>query len=200
MAILKHHSWEDVYRYGNVEQMPWYSANLDADITQALAGLKITKGKILDLGCGPGTQAIALAKTGFKVTGTDVSPAAIAKAQQLAQSENVKIKFVVDDILNSAITDQFDVIVDRGVFHTFSIDEYSAYKSTVEKLLKLNGYLLLKCLSDAQPGEQGPHRFSATEVQEIFSSPFKVLEARNASFRGSHQPYPEAVFSIIQKT
>ena len=34
---------------------------------------KISKGKILDLGTGPTTQAIQLAKRGLQVTGSDVS-------------------------------------------------------------------------------------------------------------------------------
>lgn len=200
MPLLQHHSWENVYRFGNVEQMPWYSADLDDDITQALTKLHITQGNILDLGCGPGTQAVALAKMGFNLTATDVSAAAIAKARQLAQGENVNPKFVVDDFLDSNISGQFDVILDRGVFHTFSLDEYPAYIKKVQRLLKSHGYLLLKCLSDAQPGEQGPHRFSTPEIQEIFSGNFRIVETRKTFFHGAHQPYPKAIFSIIQKS
>jgi cyclopropane fatty-acyl-phospholipid synthase-like methyltransferase len=199
MSLLQHHSWENVYRFGNVEQMPWYSADLDDDITQALTKLHLSKGKILDLGCGPGTQAVALAKMGFDITATDISTVAISKAQKLAQGENQNPIFLVDDILESQITKTFDVIVDRGVFHAFSPDEYSAYIKTILRLLKSQGYLLLKCLSDAQPGEQGPHRFSMPEIQEIFSENFRIIEIRDTLFHGAHEPYPKAIFSIIQK-
>jgi methylase of polypeptide subunit release factors len=45
--------------------------------TEELERRKISKGKILDLGTGPTTQAIQLAKRGLQVTGSDVSEAAI---------------------------------------------------------------------------------------------------------------------------
>jgi methylase of polypeptide subunit release factors len=49
--------------------MPWYNEKLDSDLEEELHRRKITNGKFLDLGTGPGTQAIWLAKKGFKVIG-----------------------------------------------------------------------------------------------------------------------------------
>jgi hypothetical protein len=40
--------------------MPWYNENLDYDLENELDQRKITKGKFLDLGTGPATQAIWL--------------------------------------------------------------------------------------------------------------------------------------------
>ncbi|HBZ01238.1 MAG TPA: hypothetical protein DEO84_07975, partial [candidate division Zixibacteria bacterium] len=59
--------WDDVYRRLEVEEMPWFNPELDRDIEKALDNLNIKKGKALDIGTGPGTQAIELAKRGFKV-------------------------------------------------------------------------------------------------------------------------------------
>ena len=56
--------------------MPWYNENLDFDLENELNQRNITKGKFLDLGTGPGTQAIWLAKRGFKVIGSDLSESA----------------------------------------------------------------------------------------------------------------------------
>lgn len=44
--------------------MPWYNEKLDADLENEMKLRKITKGRFLDLGTGPGTQAIQLAKMG----------------------------------------------------------------------------------------------------------------------------------------
>ena len=52
--------WEPYYRDSNVKNMPWYIKNLDKDLKREIK--KIKKGKFLDLGTGPGTQAIALSK------------------------------------------------------------------------------------------------------------------------------------------
>ena len=59
------------------------------------------KGKIIDFGTGSGCIAIALAKNipGTIVTGTDISPDAIAIAEENAGRNNVSVRFLVDDIL-----------------------------------------------------------------------------------------------------
>ena len=80
--------------------MPWYNENLDSDLEEELYRRKITNGKFLDLGTGPATQAILLAKRGFNVIGSDLSEAAIKRARNVYANEK-NINFVVDDILNS---------------------------------------------------------------------------------------------------
>lgn len=46
-------------------------------------------GRVIDLTCGPGLYATALARRGARVTGVDFSPASIAYARQLALDEGV---------------------------------------------------------------------------------------------------------------
>src|SRR6476646_11284943 len=103
--------------------MPWYNENFDFDLEKVLDERKIIINnntndsiKFLDLGTGPATQAIWLAKRGFKVIGSDLSEAAINRARKIyANEENVN--FIVDDILNSKLKDnEFDYIFDRGCF------------------------------------------------------------------------------------
>ena len=72
--------WEGLYRQDDVESMPWFQPELDHDVAAALVALGVEKGRVLDLGTGPGTQAIALAERGFAVTATDLSAAAVEKA------------------------------------------------------------------------------------------------------------------------
>ncbi len=62
--------WNNLYNTQNVETMPWYNENLDSDLEEELERRKISKGRILDLGTGPATQAIQLAKRGLEVTGS----------------------------------------------------------------------------------------------------------------------------------
>jgi SAM-dependent methyltransferase len=113
--------WNKLYNTQNVETMPWYNENLDSDLEEELECRKISKGRILDLGTGPAIQAKQLAKRGLKVTGSDVSKAAINKARELYVNNNsnkdIEINFIVDDILNSKIKDKmFDYVFDRVAF------------------------------------------------------------------------------------
>jgi tRNA1(Val) A37 N6-methylase TrmN6 len=100
--------WNNLYGSQNVETMPWYNENLDSDLEEELGRRKISKGRILDLGTGPATQAIQLAKRGLQVTGSDVSEAAINRARKVYvhNNEDKEICFTVDDILNSKIKDK----------------------------------------------------------------------------------------------
>jgi methylase of polypeptide subunit release factors len=63
--------WETLYKSQKVETMPWYNENLDDDLEEELNHKGISSGKILDLGTGPATQAMKLAKRGFIVIGSD---------------------------------------------------------------------------------------------------------------------------------
>ena len=74
-------SWEELYSSKDAESMPWFYDKLDPDLEKALVDLGIKEGRFLDVGTGPGTQAIALAKMGFHVTGTDISETAIEKVK-----------------------------------------------------------------------------------------------------------------------
>jgi hypothetical protein len=57
--------WNNLYSSQNVETMPWYNENLDSDLEEELESRKISKGRILDLGTGPATQAKQLAKEDY---------------------------------------------------------------------------------------------------------------------------------------
>ncbi|WP_284945164.1 bifunctional 2-polyprenyl-6-hydroxyphenol methylase/3-demethylubiquinol 3-O-methyltransferase UbiG [Acidisoma cladoniae] len=60
-------------------------------ITQRLA--KPLAGEILDIGCGAGLLAEALAKAGFSVLGLDAAEAAIAAARVHAQGQNLPLRY-----------------------------------------------------------------------------------------------------------
>ena len=66
---------------------------------------------LLDCSCGIGTQAIGLALRGYKVYGTDVSPAAVKRAEKEAKSFGVTASFGIADFLK----------LDRQVNGTFAI-------------------------------------------------------------------------------
>ncbi|MEQ8360791.1 MAG: peptide chain release factor N(5)-glutamine methyltransferase [Cytophagales bacterium] len=70
---------------------------------------------VLDIGTGSGCIPISIVKKGsasVKVFASDFSKAALELAMQNAQSNNVKIEFIQDDILNPSTTNQkYDIIV-----------------------------------------------------------------------------------------
>src|SRR5215470_13190167 len=191
--------WEDLYQQQEIESMPWFNPELDEDLENALTELGLRGGSALDLGTGPGTQAIHLARRGFSVTATDISEAAIRLASEKAQKEGLEITWEQDDILDTRLDRQFDLIFDRGLFHVLAPERRGDYVKTVSGLLKTGGYLILKCFSRLQPGEQGPYRFTPEQIREIFGSRLSVLSIKGTAYQGTLDPLPHALFCIMRK-
>jgi SAM-dependent methyltransferase len=171
--------------------------NLDPDLELELEKLKIKKGSFLDLGTGPGTQAIKLFERGFDVTAPDLSPTSIHKASvRYGDKMNYKIKFIVDDIINSHLSsNKFDFIFDRGCFHVIPPEKRSKYTEEVNRILKEGGLLFLKCFSEKEPlRDAGPYRFSHDMIKKIFEiSTFKIQSIRETVYPGTLNPLPKAL-------
>ena len=196
--------WETLYKNQQVESMPWYNENLDADLEEELDRRKINHGKFLDIGTGPGTQAIKIHERGLDVTATDLSETAIEKAQSIYSNNNNnndRVDFRVDNILNSNLKEkEFDYIFDRGCFHVISINDRNRYMMQVNRILKDNGILFLKCFSDKEQGEEGPHRFSRDNLRETFESEnFKMENMKETVYQGTLNPLPKALFAVMTK-
>jgi SAM-dependent methyltransferase len=190
--------WETLYKSQKVETMPWYNENFDSDLEKELDERKIINdGKFLDLGTGPATQAIWLAKRGFKVIGSDLSQAAINRARKIyANEENVN--FIVDDILNSKFNEnEFDYIFDRGCFHVLSPADRQNYIRKIKRILKVNGILFLKCFSDKEPRQEGPYKFSQNGITDLFSEYFRIDSIKETVYQGTLDPFPKALFVVM---
>jgi ubiquinone/menaquinone biosynthesis C-methylase UbiE len=194
--------WNNLYNTQNVETMPWYNENLDSDLEEELERGKISKGRILDLGTGPATQAIQLAKRGLEVTGSDVSEAAIRRARELYvhNNKNMKIDFIVDDILNSKIRDKmFDCVFDRGCFHVLPIDKRLVYIKEIKRILDDMGILFLKCFSIKEPRQEGPYKFSKDGIRQLFRNDFIIMSVKDTVYQGTLDPLPRALFVVMSK-
>jgi len=191
--------WQDLYNVDEtqIEKLPWYSKELDADLKEELENRDIKDCKFLDLGTGPATQAFQLAKLGFLVTGTDISESAIARAKSLSKDD---VRFVVDNIVNSKLKDnQFDYIFDRGCFHVLVPSDRPKYVSKVKSLLIRNGILFLKTFSIQEPRAYGPYHFSSEMIKELFEKDFDILSSKETVFQGTLFPLPRALFTVMKK-
>src|SRR5437899_8631985 len=193
--------WEKVYATSDVATLPWYSPALDADIERALKAHRLRGVRILDLGTGPATQAMNLAKRGFEVVATDISASAIKKAKASAKEAGLSITFLVDNVLKSRLSPNLvDVIVDRGVFHVMPKDKRPVYVETVHRVLRPKGWLFLKCFSDKEPGTWGPFRIAEPELIGSFPGPFEIRSVVETVFQGNVKPPPKALFASFRRS
>lgn len=195
--------WRKLYDHMPVENMPWFNPKLDPDLAKALATLGVQKGRFLDMGAGPGTQAIELARLGFETVGTDISTKAVAQANERAKG--TKARFVVDDVLATSLHEQFDYIFDRGCFHCFEPKDHSAYLKSLDQLLAPGGTFFLKCFSHEEPGTSGPKRYTREDLKQIFSRAFDIVSVDNTIYYGNiggNSPLdhePKSLFAVLKK-
>ncbi len=191
--------WENYYRETEVATMPWYEKNLDQDVENEIKLKNYNTGNFLDLGTGPGTQALQLVKYDFEVTGTDISQSAIEKAKKLSS----EINFMVDDVLNSKLPDKkFDFILDRGIFHIFDISQRPPYIEQIKRILNDNGILFLKCMSIEEKNladNDMPHKLSKQEITDSFGVDFNIEKINDAVFSGNLEMNPKALFAVLKK-
>jgi SAM-dependent methyltransferase len=67
--------------------------------------------RVLDVGCGPGRHALALARRGISVHGVDLSPDFIDLARASAAAEDLPATFEVQDVRELAFDSEFDAVI-----------------------------------------------------------------------------------------
>ena len=192
----------------------WYSESLDPDIARILQEYNVHGGKLLDIGTCSGSQAIGLAKLGFEVTGTDVSGFAIERARaNLAREEDrLEVEFMVDDILDTRLApNQFDLILDRGCFHSIYHFGKDRYIENLLRILEPRGMVLLKTMSPEEERFRDhhtvgnikfpmPHRFDRELLRDCFMDSFIIHETRDSFFYSSNLEDPaRALLTILSR-
>ena len=120
--------------------------NLTVLRTESLAkalGLKGIK-TMLDLGGGPGTNAIAMAKKGIQSTIFDLHET-INIAKKVARREGVKgIRFIAGDFHVDSIGSGYDLILLSQIFHAFSEEENIALLRKCKTAVNLKGKVVVQ--------------------------------------------------------
>ncbi|MCX8035592.1 MAG: methyltransferase domain-containing protein [Candidatus Sumerlaeia bacterium] len=108
---------EDFYEHMADEyaQMTDEPARLSREVPFLLREIRQIEGKeVLDIGCGTGAHARALAAEGLRVLGIDTSPAMIEKAQAAPRVEGATFELATLGDLAARATQRFDAILCLG--------------------------------------------------------------------------------------
>ena len=135
--------WEDMYHKTDYDSrgFQWRKDNAVRLCQEHLP----EGGRILDLGCGCGHAATALAQLGYKVVGVDISDAMIAQAQQNAQSMNLQegCGFLVADFADrSDAIGSYDGLIALGFVEYF--DDPLTVLTTMRGLLNEHGIAVVQ--------------------------------------------------------
>lgn len=170
--------WDDHYRSGFT---PWDTTDADAHLVQAVRAGRLPAGRALDVGCGTGTHARFLAASGWDVVGVDLAPTALVQAREQAGG----VRYLEHDVLAAALPEgPYDLVFDRGCFHTFDEDEQRAlFAERVAAALRTGGiWLCLSGSTEGAPRDTGPPRRSARDLVRAIEPALEIVALEGGSF------------------
>ncbi|MFE4047835.1 class I SAM-dependent methyltransferase [Streptomyces sp. YIM B13518] len=177
--------WDDFYA-DRSRPVPFFAARPDENLVSCVERGLITGSRALDLGCGPGRNALYLAARGFEVDAVDLSPAAVDWARERARETGTRgVRFHRGDVFaltSTELTGPYDLVHDSGCFHHLPPHRRISYLALLDRVLAPGGAFALTCfaagamgseLSDAEfyrgAGLQGGLAYTDTSLRRIFS-------------------------------
>jgi SAM-dependent methyltransferase len=162
-------------------------------------------GTVLDVGCGSGDHAIALAQRGLRVLGVDFVEAAIdqarAKAAALPQETARLLEFAVGDALRPSLLQRpFGAVVDSGFFHLFEPEARDRFVAELALALPPGGRYYLLAFAVDFPAPNVPRAVTEDEVRARFTAErgWRILALRTAQFLSRVAAVP-AVAACVER-
>jgi SAM-dependent methyltransferase len=128
----------------------------------------VRSGRALDLCCGPGRHALALASQGFEVTGVDLSDFLLAKAEVRAKDSGQQIDWVRSDMRDFVRPDSYDLVLNLFTsFGYFALpsDNLQTLRNMAECLTD-DGCVVIDTLGKEALAERLPLNSQPTEERD----------------------------------
>jgi SAM-dependent methyltransferase len=174
--------WNQRYAQHNT---PWDTGRPSSELTRILREFEFQPGRVLELGCGTGTNAIFLAQEGFDVTAVDVSPLAIDEARVKVRAAGVGARLLVADLLQlPELGPPFAFVFDRGVYHAVRRENLPGFLDTLNRATAAGGLYWTLAGNANQTGraEGGPPRVSAEELCRELGLLMDLVQLRETRF------------------
>lgn len=127
-----------------------WSGRVNAALAEVAEGL--TPGTVLDLGSGEGGDALWLAERGWIVTGVDVSPTALARAEVAADRAGLteRVTWVAADLDTWSSQEHFDLVTASFLHSPVALDRPRILQAAADRVA-VGGHLLVVAHAEQPP-------------------------------------------------
>jgi len=182
-----------IFNLWYLQKPPWDSGIPPPELTQFIQ--THPAGNAIDLGCGTGTNIIALARAGWHVTGVDFASSAIRIAKKKLNHANLHADLHVGDVTKlHNITGLFDLALDIGCYHGLTPTGKQDYLTQLDRIIAPNGFWLMYGFFKPDTLPSGP---GLVEADINLTSSRFVLRSRQDGFDKRNQP---SAWFLFQKT
>ncbi len=122
-------------------------------------------GRVIDLGCGTGTNLLTLGKAGWQVTGVDFAVRAVTRAREKLASAGIAGEVRAGDVTKlETVQGTYDLVLDIGCYHSLSEAGRQAYRENLGRILAPEGYFLIYAHLEVPVETAGPVGITQADV------------------------------------
>lgn len=147
-------------------------------------------GKVLDMGCGDGRNAIPLARAGFAVTAMDNSEAGIRKLNTLSGYEGIPIDSRIGDMTSFEYQEDYDLIISHGCLHFVEREQWEEIIDQFKAHTAPSGFNVITVFTNniPAPPDLAPlcvGLFNESELYEKYSK-WETILKKSYTFQDEH--------------
>ena len=190
-------SFAEYYAKGEI---PWDSGKPSAELLRVIDAGQLPGKTLLEFGCGTGTNAIELTRRGYTVTAVDYVPQAAELAKKKIAEAKLKIDVRVADITADVdLGGPYDVLFDRGVYHSVRQENLNGFHKTLERVTR-KGTLWLSLAGNAKEQmENGPPRVHEHEIRTELEPLFEIVHLREFQIETNSESFRPLFWSILMR-
>lgn len=136
----------DAFFADRAKRCPFFVDVPDENVVEWYDTGRLTPGRVLELGCGNGRNAVFLARRGCAVDAVDFSAEALGWAREQAAAAGVEVAFHERSIFDlDPEPGSYDLVYDGGCFHHVAPHRRPQYVELVRRALRPGGHFGLVC-------------------------------------------------------
>lgn len=197
-------AWWDRFYADRTKAVPFFADKPDENLARWVRDGVLAPTRVLDVGSGPGRNALFLAESGYAVEAVDLSPAAVEWGRERAVDRQLDVSFVCGNAFAlppEALPGPYGLVYDSGCLHHLPPHRRISYLQLLRRTLAPGGYLGLACFASGKMGAEAPDEqlyrngefeagiaFSADDLRWVFAD-FEEIEIRPMAAQDRDSPF-----------